>query len=792
MNGTFDGSNYRFSQDAAMLHEFAAMNGNNLYTPKYVEQVPNQNLHGTGPVDLIIVTHPDFYDQAIKVRDYHKTNDNMNVVVVKTTEIYNEFSSGAQDISAIRDFAKMLYDRAGSDSAKMPKYMLLFGCASYDYKNRLANNCNFVPVFESSEATVNVDAFSGDDFFGFLDDQEYIEDNSLINSLDMGIGRLPARSVDDANAMVGKILNYRSAATLGPWRISGTVVADLGCHDSAGDHMADAETMASSVDTYGDSLYNLEKVYVDAIPIVTTPAGPRCPNANDALDEQVYNGTFLINYNGHGNPTVWSSERILTSEDFNKWNNKNMLPFMVTATCDFGQFDHPQYVSSAEQMVVRKDGGVIVILTTTEAVYADYNAELNTQYLQAQLTRNADGSWNTFGEASRTGKNMTYLKTHIPGKIANFRKFALLGDPALTPDFPENKIQLDSVFDDYTHMVTDSVKALGSYTFKGSVRDLSGNLMSGFSGLLNVTFYDKPRSITTISGCNSVYNMQDNIVYKGRVSVVNGVFSFSFIAPKDINYSFGAGKVSMYAENGKTDAAGSTVHVTVGGFSDHPVLNDVPPVVKAYINDSLFHNGGITGSNTSLFATFYDKTGINVTGTYIGHDLTAVLDGNVDAPYILNNYYQTAPNTYQYGTVSFALSGLADGKHNIKIKAWDVNDNVGEGEVDFVVIDGKVMDIDQLGNYPNPFSTQTNFVFEHNHPFENLDVQIDIYSIGGQMVRSLKSNLATTDSRTVNMSWDGTDGNGGFLPSGVYVYRLTLTTPEGYKSSAYQKLVIAR
>jgi hypothetical protein len=374
----------------------------------------------------------------------------------------------------------------------------------------------------------------------------------------------------------------------------------------------------------------------------------------------------------------------------------------------------------------------------------------------------------------------------------NFRKFALLGDPALTPDFPANEARIDSIIDGFSGKPSDTVKALGAYTVKGSVRDLNGNVMNSFNGTAYVAFYDKPRNIQTISGCYEIYALQDNIVYKGRVTVTNGLFSFTFITPKDLNYSFGAGKISTYADNGATDAAGNNSTAVVGGYSDHPVLSSEPPIVKAYINDSLFLNGGVTGGNTSLYATFYDKTGINVSGTDIGHDLIAILDGNVDAPYILNNYYETAPNTYQRGYVTFAINGLSDGRHSLKVRAWDVNDNMGEGTVDFIVVDGKVTDIEQLGNHPNPFSGSTHFVFEHNHPFEKVETEIEIYSLDGKMVKKIVNDFTTTNSRTVDVTWDGTDLRGTKLPSGVYVYRLTLTADGQYRSSAYQKLVIAR
>ncbi len=791
MTGTLSGNTYSFTQDAGNLHEFAAMNSTNLLTPKFVGKVANQDLHGTPQVDLVIVANPAFFNQAQQLAEYHRVHDNMRVVAATTEQVYNEFSSGAQDVSAIRDFTRMFYQRAGMDSTQMPRSLLLFGGASYDYKDRLNNNSNFVPVYESNDATNGISAYSTDDFYAFLDDSADIGNPNTYNVMDVGVGRLPARNTTDATALVNKIISYKAPATLGPWRLNTLFVADNS--DDAGNHLGDGQNMAAAVDASSKNLYNNDRAYVDAVPTISTPAGARCPSVNNAINNDVFKGTFMINYNGHGNSEVWASERILTQDDFNNWNNPNMLPFMITATCDFGQFDHPEYVSAAEQLVLRAKGGVISILTTTAAVYAEFNGRINTQYINAQYTRNADNSWNSFGEAYRMGKNFTYRHSLYPDELANFRKFALLGDPAVIPDFPEYKVVMDSVSDAATHTHADTIKALGAYEMYGSVRDNNGAVLTSFNGQISVSFYDKPMivNVTTYFGPQS-FKLQNNVVYKGRVTVTNGRFSFTFITPKDINYFYGTGKISTYAQNGLTDAAGADTSVTVGGFSDNPVLNDIPPVVKAYIGDSLFLNGGITGSNTSLFVSLYTLTGINVSGTNVGHDLTAVLDGHTETPYILNDYYESAPNTYQRGYVSFPIAGLADGKHTITVKAWDVNDNVGEGSVDFIVIDGEVVGLQNLGNFPNPFNNTTTFVFDHNHPDEPLDAKISIFNVAGALVKNIDQSFIPEGSRTAAITWDGTDNNGARLPSGVYVYRLNISTAKGFRSSAYQKLVIVR
>lgn len=792
MKGSLSGTTYSFVQNANTLHEFAAMNGSGLPVPDFVSAVANQDLHGSGQVDYIIVTAPAFLNAANKLADFHRQLSNMKVIVATTSQVYNEFSSGSQDISAIRDFARMFYDRAGTDSTQMPRYLLLMGDASFDYKDRIPNNTNFVPTFESAQFLNPISSFLNDDFFGFLDDNEYIENTHIANTLDIGVGRLPVKTETEANDVVAKIINYKAPASLGPWRLITTVVADD--EDIAGEHMTDAEVMDSTI-VRGSTIYNGVKVYENAIPTISTPGGTRAPEANKAINDQIYKGTLLMNYSGHGNTEVLSHERILTQDDYNKWRNMDKLPFMVTATCDFGRFDHPDYVSAGERLVLKSDGGVIAILTTTQLVYAYANRVINQGFLKAQF-QHENGRWNTFGDAFRIGKNQVYQSASTSEDvIINFRKFALLGDPALEPDFPEYFINTDSIlaYDGEKFRPTDSIGALGSYIIKGNVTDKDKNLLDWFSGRLSVTFYDKPKTVavTTFYG-KKTFQVRNNIIYKGKATVTNGRFSLAFIAPKDINYDYGKGKASYYAENGKTDAAGYDTTHTVGGFSDYPIIENDPPLVRAYIGDSLFRNGGLTGPNTLLYVILDDETGINVSGNSIGHDLTAVLDGDVGNPYIMNDYYETAPNTYKRGYVNFPLTNLADGRHRITVKAWDVNNNSGEGYVDFEVADGNIVKVQNLMNYPNPFNTKTTFRFEHNHPDENLKAELNIYSTEGSLVRKIVQDFMPTGSHSNEITWDGTSDGGGKLPSGVYVYRMKISTASSIETTTYQKLVIVR
>ncbi len=789
MSGSLNGSTYSFRQDASALHEFAALNSDQLTVPDYIGNVTNQNLHGSEQVDYIIVTPNEYISEATRLADFHRKLNNARVIVATTNQIYNEFSSGSQDISAIRDFARMFYKRAGMDSTEMPKYLLLFGDASYDYKDRIPNNTNRVPTFESAESYSVLNSFCNDDFFGFLDDGENIENLSIANTLDIGVGRLPVKSIDEARAAVNKIMQYKSPASLGPWRLSTTLIADN--NDEAGPHMEDAEIMDSIV-TSNSNIYNGTKIYLDAINRVSTPGGLRAPDANKMINDQIFKGTFLFNYNGHGNTDVLAHERIVTQDDYTKWKNINKLPIMVTATCDFGRFDHPEYVSAGERIILKDDGGAIASLTTTQLVYQFANRIINRKFLDAQF-KHENGRWNTFGDAFRISKNETYVNSGTdPSTLINFRKFALLGDPALEPDFPQYFIYTDSVIDGTTLKPTDTIAALGAFIIKGSVRDVNANILSNFNGRFSVTIFDKPHLVNTITEPIRQFKVRNNIIYRGKATVTDGRFSFSFIAPKDINYDYGKGKNSYYAENGVTDAAGADTSYTIGGYSDNPVIENNPPIVRPYIGDSLFQNGGLTGPNSLLYVILQDETGINVSGNSVGHDLTAVLDGDIQNPYIMNDYYETEPNTYKRGYVSFPLYNLAEGKHRMTVKAWDVNNNSGEGYVDFEVVNGNIIKVRNLMNYPNPFRTTTHFVFEHNHPDENLTAEINIYSTDGVWVRNLKQSFLATGSRSNEVIWDGTGNGGEKLPAGVYIYRVKISTDNGIETLAYQKLVLLR
>ena len=787
INGAISGSDYRFVQDASSLHEYICID-NVFLSPNYVGIVPNQNLHGADQVDYIIVAHPDMMEAANKLADFHRTYSKLKVLTARVDQVYNEYASGAADISAIRDFVRMFYNRAGNDSNLMPKYLLLLGQASYDYRNIIHNDAKIVPTYETAESINASAGFCSDDFFAILDSSENISQGLPL--MDIGVGRIPATSADEAMAVIDKIIRYKSNDALGVWRLNNIYVADK--EDGGGNHLEDADEMYKTVIASSD-LYRAQKVYIDNMNIISTPGGPRCPDANKIINDNIYKGAFLFNYSGHGSIYTLSSKRIVTQDDYNSWNNLYKMPIMITATCDFSRFDNPALQSAGEKIMLKGNGGAIALVTTTQVVYATYNRIFNTSYLNAQFTKKANG-WNTFGQAFQISKN--YVMS--TGDVINSRKFALLGDPAIVPNFPRYNVSTDSVqkINAGIATATDTIQSLGSYRIKGSVRDDAGMVMTDFNGKVNVTFFDKAQ-IVSVQTENSgaafrKYNQQNNIIFKGNISVSNGVFSFEFITPKDINYDYGKGKISYYADNGIIDAAGTDTSYTVGGFASNASIDEDAPIVSAFMNDSLFRDGGITSSNSILYAIITDKSGINVSGNFIGHDLSAVLDDAVEAPYILNEYYETAPNTYQKGYVNFPISNLSNGQHTLRIKAWDVFNNSGEGSVNFEVLDGKIMRINNLYSYPNPFRDITHFVFEHNHPNEPLKATVHIFNTAGSLVRTIEQNFTPNGSRSAELTWDGTGNSGEKLLPGLYPYRVRIATEKNIEDLGYQKVILIR
>lgn len=786
LEGQASGNQYSFSSPGGSLREFVAFQGEQFPRPEFIGQVRNQNLHGLSAADLIIITPPSLKTAADRLAAFHRSYDNKSVIVALTTEIYNEFSSGSQDIGGIRNFIKMFYDRAGS-TAEVPENILLFGAASYDYKDRIPNNTNFVPTFQTLESGRYDFTYSSDDFFALLDDGESVYDAA--SRLDIGIGRIPAKSLAEAETAVDKIVHYHSPESFGPWRNVVSFVADD--VEEGMNHLRDCETANSY---FLDSLrpFNLYKIYSDAYHMIATSGGGRYPQVNKAINDRIFNGTLFMSYSGHGNPERWSHEAILTAADYNNWRNADKLPVIMTATCDFGRFDNPEEVSAGARLMLQQSGGAIALITTTQAVFPGANTALTKAYVREQFNLDEEGRYPTLGRALIEAKNNTTLPSS-----ANNQKFVVLGDPALRPAIPLNQVRTDSLFflhPDGSLTPVDTIKALGRYVLQGSVTSPDGSVLSDFDGSVDVSIFDKRTTLQTVNThprTTPTYELQTNLVAKVKGEVENGNFRVTFIAPKDINYDLGKGKISYYAASDKTDARGADTQFAVGGYNDLAEADNNGPEVHPYIDDEKFRDGGVTGPNPMLYVKLFDENGINVSGGSIGHDLVAILDGDLQNPLVMNDYYQTLPNDYRNGYVYFPLYNLPDGKHTIRVKAWDTYNNSGEGTVTFEVRNQEKGFISDLYNYPNPFTDVTRFVFQHNLEGKRVTALLEVFSGSGAKVWERSVNMETLENRS-EITWNGRDKDNKPLSKGVYFYRLRLHTEDGVSATAYQKLVLLR
>jgi hypothetical protein len=777
-----------FQAAANTLNEYVAFDNSAFYTPAAIGKVANQNIHGLPQPDMVIVTYPGFMDAAKRFADFHHQHDGFLVHVLTPQQIYNEFSSGTQDVSAIRDMMKMFYDR-GTNGNKAPRFLLLLGAASYDYKNLVPANSNYVPCFESRNSVDPAYSFGSDDYFGFLSDNEGGDETGQNYTMDVAIGRITARDDATANAMLDKIMRYTSPQGLKDWRN----LVCFACDDQESNlFFNDAQNLVSTVNG-NDRDFNILKIYSDAYKQYNTASGQSYPDVNKAITQQMQSGMLVFNYVGHGSENGLSAERILQVQDINSWTNKYNMPLFITATCEFSRFDNPQQVSAGEQVLLNPNGGAIALYSTTRTVEDASNMQLNQAVLTHNLLeREASGLPKFIGEIFQQAKNAT------TGIGSNDRNFALLGDPAVRLAVPQYDVKVTSITNSKTGKSTDSLKALSLVTIKGEVSS-GGHKIDNFNGTVYPTIYDKPNLLQTLANDNTgndislkaYFYQQNSIIYKGQATVHNGEFSFSFIIPKDISFKTGNGKISFYVQNGQVDGNGYCDSIVVGG-SDPTGLKDVPPpTVNLFMNDSNFKPGGLVNQNPLLLANVHSEVGINTAGSGVGHDITATITNASDA-IVLNNYYQANLDDYQNGKIAYNFSNLPDGSYHLKLTVWDVLDNPGEASTDFIVASSEKLAIAKIFNFPNPLTDQTTFQFEYNRPDEDLNVKIDIYDMQGQLMKQIKAALNTSSSRVTGIQWDGTSDGGARLGQGMYVYRLTVTTADGQTAQQSQRLVVIR
>lgn len=786
-NYEFKSGQSSFSANTAVLKEYIIFKPAKLSAPAFESKVENQNLHGltqSGIPDNLIITTDDFLRPANELAQFHKVFDNLDSYVVTVKKIYNEFSSGAQDICAIRDFIKMVYDR--SKPGDSLRFVTLFGDCSVDYKNRISNNTNFVPVYQSRESLHPIFSFSSDDFYGFFDDNEgnWEENYNVNDKIEIGIGRLPVRTEAEGYEIVEKIKNYKLNQSLGKWRNNITlIVGNIRPKDSDTASFIRAAEIHAGIITNRDKDFNLNKIYLPAYPLLYTPSGAICPLANEAIQKEFEKGTLILNYIGHGNEVQLSQENILNTTTLANLKNQFQLPFLIAATCQFGRYDYPGIQSGVEVALRNREGGFIGTFAPTRPAYDSYSQTLNEAFYKTVFLKK-ENQYRPLGEIILLTKN------NSTRGIYN-RSFTLIGDPCLTLNYPREDIFVTQINGQNTSEKPDTIKALQKVKIEGEIRS-GGNIISDYNGVLRLTLFDKETSITTLNRPITKFSTQNKLIYDGNASIRNGKFAVEFIIPKDISYQYDKGKISLYASNfpDLQDGAGSSGNIIIGG-SDKNAADDItPPIIKAYLNDESFVFGGITNSNPKLIVNLSDESGINLASSGIGHEISLIID-NSNEPIILNEFYTTKLDNYKNGTVTFNLKNLTPGNHSLKIKAWDTYNNSSDTYLEFVVVNNEDINLSHILNYPNPFTTHTEFHFDHNKAGDDIDVMIQIYTVSGKLIKTISERFYISTAHISNLYWDGRDDFGDKIGKGVYVYKVSVKSlSDGKQQSKFQKLLI--
>ncbi|MCU7495082.1 MAG: type IX secretion system sortase PorU [Ignavibacteria bacterium] len=765
---------FRSIVSRSRLSKFMAVGPDAYKTPGKLTEIGNSNVHATNEAKYIIISHKNFIDQANRLKAFKESESKFRIStsVVDVDQIFNEFSCGMRDVSAIRNFIRYAYD----NWTVKPEYVLLLGDGNYDYKNVLSSEESFIIPYESDNSFHNMDTYVSDDFYATVSGND--------NVLDLAIGRINALTPADAKAAVDKIIDYETKSDPGLWRNLVTMVADDNYKSDGWDGAAHA-TQSETISTeYVPKTFDQNKIYEEFYPTVATGTGRRKPAVNQAIIKAVNDGTLILNWIGHGNPEVWSHEYIFEKSVTIPQLVNNKYFFLVAATCDFGRYDEPGVQSSTEMMLLKPDGGSIGAFTSSRTVYSLDNFALAKSFYMNLFRTDSTGYVQPVGKS--------YYATKMNNNAVNDLKFYLSGDPTLRLLMPVKAASIDSVNSRTLLGNVVQLKALSKAKIDGSVRKSDGSIDNSFNGQGIVSVYDSKKLVLMKEFGNQPAVYQGGLLFRGMVSVKDGLFSTEFQVPKDISYENKNGKVEAFLySNNSENVVGYTDSIVVGGTDSTAVNDQKGPQIDITFDDASTSSSYLVKPNFALDVKLKDDSGLNTTGTGIGHKITGILNDNESSPIDLSSYFVGDLNAGgKSGTIKYNFNGLESGDYKIQVRAWDIFNNPSEAEEHFTVVDGSDLVVRDVLNYPNPFSTNTTFTFQRNMA-NPVDVKIKVYTVAGRMIKEIEG-MGITD-KFVRIDWDGRDNDGNLLANGVYLYKLIVkSVDEQYKQEVLGKLAVIR
>lgn len=778
VSGVLSNGAYSVVAPGSYNDEYVAFNTSGTFpSVSVVGQVANQNLHSLGQIDMVIIVPSSgkFLAPAERLAEAHRTIDGITVAVVTAAQVYNEFSSGTPDATAYRRLMKMLYDRA-DDAVSAPKYLLLFGDSFVDnrmisYPNRSADD--YLLCYESDNSVNAIYSYVHEDYYGFLDDSE--GNNLLRDKVDIGVGRFPVQNLSQAEIVVDKTIAYMENKEAGDWQNVISLWGDDGDDDLPNQHMIDAEGVAAIVEKNYPS-FIVDRIYWDDFEPVANSTGNSYPMVTEAIYKRLNTGALVVNYSGHGSATMMAHEMVWMASDMQALSSPR-LPFWVTSSCDIGPFDIGDN-SLAELALFNAKGGAVGLLTTTRTVRQVYNAVINKAFMEVLLTPVYEGQPQAVGDALRRAKNKVISSSGDLGE--NKLSFVLLGDPALRLNLPKYNFVVEK-FNGESSSVSSQVSAGGMLSVEGYVADSDGNIVTDYSGVLSSSLYDSAEKVFTLD--NLGYGSFEYVAHKkklfvGSDSVKNGRFNITMPVPMDISYSGEPGRLNLFAVDAskKRLAQGTYENFVVAGTSSSNSNDGKGPEITMYLNSPVFVNGGEVNSTPCLFATLYDENGINTVGTGVGHDIMLIVDNDAAYTYNLNEVYAPVVGDYKRGTITMPIDALAPGVHTLILRAWDLYNNSSVEELTFVVVPNLAPGVSDVTISPNParYGQTSYFVLTHDFPYSAMDITIEVFNIQGQKVWANTEN-AVCDGNTYTCAWDVTAMGGQPMPTGVYLYRATIS-----------------
>ena len=730
--------------------------------PASVAPLANQNLLGAAQADYVVVTVPDFMEQAGRIAAIHELFDTLTTIVVTDREVYNEFSSGKQDPLAIRTFLRSM---AENHPQRPPRYLLLMGKATYDPRNIEGRDLPQLVTFESPFSfDDDGGSYSSDDMMAFLGPSE---SGSMSEAPDVAVGRLPVRNAAEAAWMVQKIERYMTDADLsedgsrGDWRNVVALLAD----DADPSKPYDTSFVNSSERSARDILarypmMNVDRLYADSYQQQSGAIGSYYPDLNNALRQRIDYGCLILNYVGHGSTGYIGTERYIEQSDIANFTNYGRWPVLMASTCSYGRQDLTEGECGAETML-KAQGGAIGVISASRPI--SHNHFFDRDVLLFLLDRD-----NRVGDAVRLAK----ARNRVPLCVG------LLGDPALRLSIPENDVVVTSVNGHACGDTPDSARVLSSVTVAGEVRDPEGRLVEDFDGMLFATVYDRVVTASTLGndnpGTEVRFEQQKSVLFRGSVAVQGGRWEYTFTVPRDVAYRYDRAKLSHYARSGQQQARGAYLNLVLGGLDEEAGTDASRPQVCLFMGDTLFRDGGVTSSSPTLLARLFDSVGINAVGSGIGHDITAIIDGQPGSLIVLNDFYEPDLGDSRSGSVRYRLSGLAPGRHTLQLKAWNIFNLSSTAELSFVVAESDEAVFQHVSVVPNPARDRAVFTVEVSDGSKVADARFALYSSRGQLLLEATPQWDNGSFVVGPVVWDCAQA-----APGLYLGRFSITTSDG-------------